>query len=234
MHVFYAPTADQDRLTLDESESGHAVRVLRLKSGDGVTVMDGKGYVLTAIVTEPHPKHCILSVTERNYYHKKEPMLHIAMAPLKLNERTEWFLEKATEIGIDEITPLICSHSERRVVNIDRFRKVLIAAMKQSLNPWLPVLNEPVSFDLFIKSAEPGYIAHCRDGEKTALRNISPKGNQLTVLIGPEGDFTNDEVKLSLTTGWSAISLGESRLRTETAGIMVCAAAGMLLRDRNS
>src|SRR5688572_21849623 len=167
MNVFYAPFVDNDVFILDENESQHAVKVLRLNAGEHVLVMDGKGTICNVIISNPHPKKCECKLLERNKTDKRPFHLHIAIAPTKMNDRMEWFLEKATEIGVEEITPVICDHSERRHTNHERFQKVLVAAMKQSLNPWLPILNEQEDLEKFLLRNEPGFIAHCMNGEKS-------------------------------------------------------------------
>lgn len=222
MNIFYCPIITNDKVTLDETESQHAVKVLRLVEGDRIILFDGKGGKYEAEIDHPHHKKCRVSITKKEFISNRCFHLHIAIAPTKMNDRMEWFLEKATEIGIDEITPVICDRSERRATNHERFEKVLIAAMKQSMNPWLPLLNEQMDLKLFLEKSDPGFIAHCMESNKTLLKNCNFKENRYTILIGPEGDFTEAEVKLASDKKWKPVSLGESRLRTETAGIVAC------------
>lgn len=222
MIPFYSPNATSDFFKLDESESKHAIQVLRLKTGDTVTVLDGLGNRVTAQLISVDKKGCDLQLIQKIVVPPKPYKIHIAIAPTKMNDRMEWFLEKATEIGIEEITPLICDRSERRVVNHERFQKVLISAMKQSMNPWLPILNEQTGFKKFLDVNNPGFIAHCADKEKTPLKNCDLSAPVITVMIGPEGDFSIEEINHALDAGWKGVSLGTSRLRTETAGIVAC------------
>ena len=222
MNVFYTPFLNDDVFILDENESQHAVKVLRLNAGESVLVMDGKGTICKVIITNPHPRKCECKILERNVAMKRSFHLHIAIAPTKMNDRMEWFLEKATEIGVEEITPVICSRSERRQTNHERFQKVLMAAMKQSINPWLPILNEQEDLDKFLLGHEPGFIAHCMESEKSPLQKSDLSSERITILIGPEGDFTEAELKAATAKNWTPVSLGNTRLRTETAGIVAC------------
>ena len=223
MNIFFTPGISGQFYTLDESESKHCIRVLRYMKGDELVLIDGKGNWYEAIITDPNPKHCsvevsktIQNVGKRNYY------LHIAIAPTKNIDRFEWFLEKATEIGIDEITPFLCEHSERRQIKNDRLEKVIVSAMKQSLKAFLPKLNNLTTFESFIEAATESckYIAHCEESGKKHLFHQAKPSETLLVLIGPEGDFSPQEIQLAKEKGFAEISLGESRLRTETAGIV--------------
>lgn len=192
-----------------------------MKSGDEVLLLNGMGTQATGLITDPHHKRCGVKIISRNFSERSKPYLHIAIAPVKLNDRMEWFLEKVTEVGVDEITPVICHRSERKIINHDRYQKVLLSAMKQSMNRYLPILNQAVSFTQFVSHHEPGFIAHCLDGEKIPVRELHSVTTDITALIGPEGDFTPDEVKAAQLQGWKSLSLGANRLRTETAGIAV-------------
>ena len=225
MQLFYNPeiTKDTTQITFDKIESKHIVRVLRKKENDILHITNGFGFLFEAKITIASDKKCmaeIISVKEKpkpwQYY------LHIAIAPTKLNDRIEWFLEKATEIGIDEITPIICSNSERRNIKLDRFEKIIQSAMKQSLKFTLPKINEPVKFTEFINQDFDGTIciAHCEDQQKNTLKSVVNPSEKTTILIGPEGDFSSAEIKKALDKKFIPISLGESRLRTETAGIV--------------
>ncbi|WP_158841502.1 16S rRNA (uracil(1498)-N(3))-methyltransferase [Polaribacter sp. L3A8] len=225
MQLFYNSeiSTDTTQITFDKIESKHIVRVLRKTVNDVLKITNGKGYLFDVKIIIASDKKCLAEVIcfeEKpkpwNYY------LHIAIAPTKLNDRIEWFLEKATEIGIDEITPIICANSERRVVKLERFEKIIQSAMKQSLKFTLPKLNAPVKLADFIKQdfEEPICIAHCEDQEKTLLQSVVKPSEKTTILIGPEGDFSPDEIKKCLAKNMIPISLGESRLRTETAALV--------------
>ena len=225
MQLFYVPNISGSEIILDETESKHAIRVLRLQKGNRVQVVDGKGGFYETQITDANPKKCRLSIVNSILeFGKRNFNLHIAIAPTKNIDRFEWFLEKATEIGIDEITPLLTSHSERKTVNPERLEKILVSAMKQSLKAYLPKLNELTSFkELIINNkSENKFIAWCDEIQKTHLKNLATKRNNTLILIGPEGDFSSDEVKLAIENGFKVVSLGESRLRTETAGIVAC------------
>lgn len=225
MQLFYnseISTATK-QLVFDKIESKHIVRVLRKKENDVLKITNGKGYLFDAKISFASDKKCmadIIAVTEKekpwNYY------LHIAIAPTKNNDRIEWFLEKATEIGIDEITPIICANSERRVVKLDRFEKIIQSAMKQSLKFTLPKLNPPIKLNTFLQQELDGTrcIAHCEDQDKSLLKTVVKPAEKVTILIGPEGDFSGDEIEKALTKKWIPVSLGESRLRTETAALV--------------
>jgi 16S rRNA (uracil1498-N3)-methyltransferase len=221
MQLFYLENPEKE-ITLSAEESRHATKVLRKKAGDILDFTDGKGGFYKAEITIANKKKCRLKIVsseqkekQHNYY------LHIAIAPTKNIDRFEWFLEKATEIGIDEITPIICKRSERKVIKTKRGNRILLSAIKQSLKYYLPILNEAISLTDFLKKNIDAtkYIAHCKDGEKNELKAVN-KANKYLILIGPEGDFSNKEIDLALQNQFKAVSLGTSRLRTETAGII--------------
>lgn len=224
MHVFYTPDI-QTRAELPEEEAQHCIRVLRLNIGDQITLTDGKGYFYRAEISAATNKRCMVNILETTY---QEPLwnghLHIAMAPTKNMDRTEWFAEKATEIGFDELTFLNCRFSERKVIKIERISKILVSAIKQSLKARLPQLNEMTDFNKFIAQPFKGqkFIAHCYEGEKLLLKDVFRKGEDALVLIGPEGDFSEEEVQKAIENGFIPISLGKSRLRTETAALVAC------------
>ena len=224
MHVFYTPDIAL-RAELPEEEAAHAVRVLRLQPGDEVTLTDGKGNFFRAEISTATNKRCLLNILETL---PQSPLwkghLHIAMAPTKNIDRTEWFTEKATEIGFDELTFLNCRFSERKVIKTERIHKILVSAIKQSLKAKLPILNEMIDFNKFIEQPFKGqkFIAHCHEGEKQLLKDIMIPGEDALVLIGPEGDFSTEEVKKAEEKGFIPISLGKSRLRTETAALVAC------------
>jgi 16S rRNA (uracil1498-N3)-methyltransferase len=236
MQLFYTPDIEpQNRqYFLNEEESKHCVRVLRLVTGDEVQLIDGKGNRYTAQIKDAHPKRTILQITTViTGFNKRNHYLHIAIAPTKNIERLEWFLEKATEIGVDEVSLIICQRSERKEVKIERLYKIITSAIKQSLKAYHPVLNDTVPFSQVIKNNFDGekFIAHCIPGDKENLRDILvPKGRCL-ILIGPEGDFTAAEVDGALHNGFKAITLGQSRLRTETAALEACFEVNFLNRE---
>lgn len=226
MQLFYTPDITEKTYTLPEEESKHCVRVLRLAEGDTIHLADGKGNLHTARITSASPKRCEVEITETIPEYGKRPyMLMMGVAPTKNNDRFEWFQEKATEIGIDRIIPLECDHSERRVYKIDRGNKVIESAMKQSLKAYHPQLDELTRFAdvMRIPFAGDKFIAHCEEGdEKKLLRDLVTKGNDTLILIGPEGDFSPEEIRLAKENGFREISLGTSRLRTETAALAAC------------
>lgn len=224
MHLFYTPDISGEEYRLNEEESRHCIKVLRLVGGDTVNLIDGRGGLYAAEIVDAHPRSCLLRVNLiQQSYQKRNHYLHLAVAPTKSIDRFEWFLEKATEIGVDEITPLLCERSERKDVKPDRLNKVITSAVKQSLKAYHPKLNPLCKFKDFLKPPrQEKFIAHCIDGEKTSLKDsIKPNGNY-TILIGPEGDFSITEVQMAMEGSYSAISLGDSRLRTETAALEAC------------
>ena len=245
MALFYVPALSSGYV-LPEEESQHAVKVLRLQVGDALTVVDGTGGFYKARITNPHPKHCAFEVTETILeYGKRDYRLHIAIAPTKNIERLEWFIEKATEIGIDEITPVVCRFSERKIIKAERLEKIIVSASKQSVKAYFPKLNSLCTFDEFLKNhtASQKFIAHCYTSPPAPLpgeRGVAPvtldnfiydkkqlqkeirKSSDVLILIGPEGDFSKEEVQKAMSVGFIPVSLGNSRLRTETAGVVAC------------
>jgi len=224
--MFYAPDIETS-LFLPEEESQHAVKVLRLQAGDRIELIDGKGGYYKAEIIFPHHKRCEIQILEKQAeFHKRPYHLHIAIAPTKNIERLEWFAEKVTEIGIDEITPVICRFSERKIIKHDRLEKILISAMKQSLKALGTVLNPPRSFNEFISAPSNSVkmIAHCNESfnNRVSISQVCKKGDNVVILIGPEGDFTDLEIDAAIRSGYLPIHLGKSRLRTETAGICAC------------
>jgi len=225
MQLFYNSniTSDKKQFTFDKIESRHIVRVLRKKEGDTLHITNGYGFLFTAKVDIANEKKCVVTITAAEQ--KLKPWsykLHIAIAPTKNNDRFEWFLEKATEIGIDEITPIICDHSERKILKIERMQKIIESAGKQSLKYHFPILHPAVSFKNFInkENSDHLFIAHCEHQNKKSLHSQLNKTLDITILIGPEGDFSLKEIEIALNQGYTQIHLGESRLRTETAGIV--------------
>lgn len=233
MHIFYTPDINSETYYLNEEESKHCVRVLRLQKGDTINLVDGRGGFYNAIVEDPHPKRTSLKViNKQDEFNKRSQYLHIAVAPTKNTDRFEWFLEKATEIGIDEVTPLICERSERKELKTERLNKVITSAVKQSIKAYHPKLNEPLKFRDFIKSASntQKFIAHCINNEKFALKDKIVLNSNYLVIIGPEGDFSQTEVDLAIDAGFLPIGLGNSRLRTETAALEACFEVNFLNR----
>lgn len=227
MQLFYHPDIleEDKQIVFPRDESKHIVKVLRKKEGDLLHVTNGKGFLFVSELTLITPQQCIAKVIEVKKEETPKYYLHMAVAPTKMNDRYEWFLEKATEIGVMEITPIICDHSERKVVKMDRFERVLQSAMKQSLHFTLPKLNQPVRFSEFVTDTPEGtkYIAHCENElDKKSLQNSSRAEERSIILIGPEGDFSSEEIDLAKQNGWNPVSLGNTRLRTETAAIVAC------------
>ncbi|KAA6339325.1 Ribosomal RNA small subunit methyltransferase E [termite gut metagenome] len=224
MLLFYAPDILTDN-ELPEEETQHCIRVLRLSQGDEICITDGKGFFYPAIIDTLSGKRCKVVVKEAI---RQEPFrkgyLHIAVAPAKNMERNEWFAEKATEIGIDEITFLNCLFSERKIIKLERINKIVVSAIKQSLKAYLPKLNEMVNFETFVSLQFEGqkFIAHCSEEEKPLLNDVLHKGENVLVLIGPEGGFSRDEIRKAMENGFIPVSLGKSRLRTETAAMVAC------------
>ncbi|CAM4103061.1 16S rRNA (uracil1498-N3)-methyltransferase [Pedobacter westerhofensis] len=226
MHVFYTPDITSSDYILNEEESRHCMKVLRLVTGDVVHLIDGRGGLYEAEITGESKRNVSLHVLKTtSEYQKRNHNLHIAVAPTKNIDRLEWFLEKATEIGIDQITPVICERSERKIVKEDRLNKVITSAVKQSLQAYHPMLNEALSLKELIShhSADHRMIAHCVEGEpRKYISEIAPSGSSYLILIGPEGDFTPNEIQLALQNDFKPLTLGNTRLRTETAALAAC------------
>jgi 16S rRNA (uracil1498-N3)-methyltransferase len=226
MQIFYAPGINGGTYILDENESKHLIRVLRMKKGTPVRLIDGKGNLYEGIIENPDQKKCSIFVKDViRDFEKRDYRLHIAISPLKNNYRLEWFIEKIVEIGVDEITPLICRNSEKTKIKAERINNLIISAMKQSLKSTKTKLNDPVTFHDFIKN-DPGgkkMIAHCNDKlNRNNISGIYSKGENALILIGPEGDFSEEEITMAENNGFHPVHLGTSRLRTETAGIAAC------------
>ena len=230
MHLFYTPDIVVKK-ELPEEEAAHCVRVLRLSQGDEILLTDGFGCFYKAEITNISGKRCLFEVKECV---PQAPLwtghLHIAMAPTKNMDRTEWFTEKATEIGFDELSFLNCRYSERKVIKKERIEKILVSAVKQSLKATMPVLNEMTDFNKFVSRDFKGqkFIAHCYEGEKLLLKDILRSGEDALVMIGPEGDFSEEEVAKAIAAGFQPVSLGKSRLRTETAALVACHTLNLL------
>ncbi|MFV8343849.1 16S rRNA (uracil(1498)-N(3))-methyltransferase [Flavobacterium sp. XS2P39] len=226
MQLFYNPTINDttETFSFDKEESKHIIKVLRKKDSDILYVTNGLGYLFKTEITLASDNKCTVKIIS---FEKSAPSkfhLHLAVAPTKMNDRFEWFLEKATEIGIHEITPIICDRSERKVINNERFDKIILTAMKQSNILFLPKLNDAVSLKEFVKQEREGlnFIAHCEETNKKSLKSALEANRNVTVLIGPEGDFTEKEIELALDSKYVPVSLGATRLRTETAAIVAC------------
>ncbi|RIV74427.1 16S rRNA (uracil(1498)-N(3))-methyltransferase [Flagellimonas aequoris] len=232
MQLFYNPSLDNStkQFVFPPEESKHIARVLRKTEGDIVHITNGKGYLFEAEILVPDQKRCKVKIVSESKSVPKRYSLHMAVAPTKMNDRFEWFLEKATEIGIDEITPLFCDHSERKTVKLERMERVLQSAMKQSLQTVLPKLNPPMSFKDFMETDNTGlkFIAHCDEGEKMELKRRVIADMDITILIGPEGDFSKEEIDAAKAKGFVPISLGNNRLRTETAAIVACTTVNVI------
>lgn len=229
MHLFYCPNIEKDRF-LNEEESHHCVKVLRGQLGDSIQVMDGKGSIFICAIEIANHRRVAVKIKKKLETPKPKYQLTIAIAPTKNMDRLEWFLEKATEIGISRIIPILCDKSERRVIKNDRLEKVVVAAMKQSMNPYIPVLEEltPLSQLLAREFTGQKMIAHCYEQPKEALKKAYLLHRDVLILIGPEGDFSEKEVEKALVANFKAITLGESRLRTETAGLVACHTINLL------
>lgn len=225
MQLFYANTIkpNQKEYTFDKNESRHIVRVLRKNTNDFLHITNGLGYLFTCKITSANDKKCTVQIIQAEQKEKtNKHHTHIAIAPTKLNDRLEWFLEKATEIGIDEITPIICQHSERKVIKPERMQKIIQAAAKQSLKYHFPILNQATTFATFVNQKHNSnlFIAHCEETSKKLLKSVVKPNTKNTILIGPEGDFSTSEIQQAIQKGAIPITLGNNRLRTETAGIV--------------
>ena len=223
MELFYDPQFTGEGL-LCESESKHCINVLRHKTGDEITIADGRGYYHTGRIITAHPKRCEIK-NIRSQKHEESPCkVHLAVAPTKNIDRFEWLIEKAMELGINEITPLLCHHSERKKIRTDRIERIVIAAMKQSVKAYLPLIHELMPFEQFIKEYKTAnaFIAHCRNSKRTPLKQVYQTKTDALLCIGPEGDFSEAEAESAIKAGMIPVSLGSSRLRTETAGLIAC------------
>ncbi len=226
MQIFYAPGIKGPTYELDETESRHCIRVLRMTRGTPVRLIDGNGNLFEGYISQPDQRKCEITITEViNHFEERKYYLHIAISPLKNPERFEWFIEKSVEIGIDEITPLICSRTEKPVIKKERINNIIISAMKQSVKARKPVLNGPQLFSDFTGSRPEvvKMIAHCHARyERDKIDMVCKRGMDALILIGPEGDFTEDELEEATGRGFTHVHLGHSRLRTETAGVAAC------------
>jgi 16S rRNA (uracil1498-N3)-methyltransferase len=225
MHYIFSEIVNEPNFVLSENESKHCNLVLRMKVGDIVKILDGKGVIYTASISKTEKRKTEVLIVDKCLCKKdRKYSLSIAIAPTKNNDRFEWFIEKAVEIGIDRIYPILCANSERKIVKVDRLEKVIVAAVKQSISPYKPELIplQKVEDVFTLKSYDKKYIAHCHDEEKQDLTEIAEINEKCLVLIGPEGDFNESEIIQAKKNGFIAVSLGEKRLRTETAGVYAC------------
>jgi len=226
MQLFYNPniTEHTTQFSFDKEESKHIVKVLRKTVGDILHITNGYGWLFEAEIAISDIRNCLVTIISKEKQEKHKYNLHLAVSPTKMNDRYEWFLEKATEIGIDTITPIICDQSERKVIKPERFKKILQSAMKQSLSCYFPKLNEAVSFKDFITQKFSGqlFMAHCEETDKKSLKTQISKGENITILIGPEGDFSVKEIEIAIENDFIPVTLGDTRLRTETAAIVAC------------
>ncbi len=225
MDLFYQPGIPQGVTYLDVDESRHCVKVLRKKAGDMVTVTDGAGYFYQAVITDADPRQCFFEIRDKSRVPEKDFFIHIAISPTKSADRTEWFVEKATELGVDRISLMECKYTERTFIKTDRLHKVAVSAMKQSLKAVLPQISDHLlQFSEVIESCEEEekYIAFVDADHPLHLKDAVERGSSYCVLIGPEGDFSYEELRTALEFGFTQVSLGPSRLRTETAGVAAC------------
>lgn len=232
MQLFYSTAIEDSIIHLEGDEARHCTQVLRKQKGDRIHVVDGMGGWYEIELTDINKKSCAgLILQSRQEFDKLPFHIHIGIAPTKNIARLEWFLEKCTEIGISEISLLLCHHSERQKLRLDRLERILVAAMKQSLKAYLPKLNELENFKQFLQAHKfpaSKYIAHCQEGDKVLLKNNYQAGSDVCILIGPEGDFSGEEITLALAAGFQSLSLGNNRLRTETAGVVACHSINMI------
>jgi 16S rRNA (uracil1498-N3)-methyltransferase len=226
MQLFYNPILqpDESKFCFDKNESRHIIKVLRKEIGDNLLITNGLGCFFEATIVSNNQNKCDVKINSVTVVPRKDYNIHLAVAPTKTNDRYEWFLEKATEIGVDTITPIICSRSERKVIKAERYEKIIQAAAKQSLRAYFPILNPAVRFTEFIKNntIKERFIAHCLEDQKVHLKDAFSIEKDVLILIGPEGDFTQEEIKMAQESGFKAVSLGDARLRTETAAIAAC------------
>jgi len=230
MQIFYTPDISGIEYFLNEEESKHAIKVLRMNINDEILMIDGKGTLYKAVIADANPKKCrVIVIDTKPEFQKRNYKLHIAISPVKNPDRFEWFLEKATEIGIDEISPLLCDRTEKKNINIERYNRILESAMKQSINAYHPKINPLVKFNNFISACicENKIIATC-EGDRKSLRSVNIPGSEILILIGPEGDFTENEINIAKSNNFIPVSLGTGRFRTETAGLIACHTISLL------
>ena len=226
MQLFYNPEISENtkQFSFEKEESKHIIKVLRKSVGDIMFITNGDGWLFSAEIVIPNSNKCVATIVSKEKKTKHAYHLHLAVSPTKMNDRYEWFLEKATEIGIDSITPIISEHSERKIIKPERFEKILQAAMKQSLSCYLPKLNEAISFKAFVSQNFKSdlFIAHCEETDRKSLKQQLKPKQDIVILIGPEGDFSSKEIEMAIKNKFIPVTLGETRLRTETAAIVAC------------
>ena len=226
MQLFYNQNINEttDFFSFDKEESKHIIKVLRKKDTDILFVTNGLGFIFKTEITLASDNKCTVKILSVTKSETPKYTLHLAVAPTKMNDRFEWFLEKATEIGIQEITPIICDRSERKVINNERFEKILLTAMKQANVTFLPKLNQAISYKEFVQKKHTNtlLIAHCEETQKKSLQSVLKPNEDITILIGPEGDFTEKEIQLAIENNFLPVTLGKTRLRTETAALVAC------------
>ncbi len=229
MNLFYQPGIPEGIIYLDAEESRHVVRVLRMNEGDQLNLTDGKGFFYFAKITNADPKKCQFKILDRKETQKRNFYIHIAIAPTKNADRIEWFVEKAVEIGVDEISFILCKNSERKVINLERVEKIAVSAMKQSQQARLPKINEVVPFQKILNSPlDQKFIAYVDSSNPKHLQSAAQLNKKYLILIGPEGDFSNEELELATQHGFEKVSLGTNRLRTETAGLVAVQVLGLV------
>ena len=226
MQLFYNSELNESSkaISFSKEESRHIVKVLRKKIGDTLIITNGIGWRFEAEITSDTIKHCRAEIASKQFFENHAYHLHMVVAPTKMNDRYEWFLEKATEIGVNEITPIICDNSERKVIKKERLEKIVHSAMKQSLQFHLPKLNDAMPLKSFLSQPIEGqkFIAHCEETERKSLKNNLKPNGKAVILIGPEGDFSVKEIEIALQHNFIPVTLGSTRLRTETAAIVAC------------
>ncbi|MGI8892391.1 MAG: 16S rRNA (uracil(1498)-N(3))-methyltransferase [Bacteroidia bacterium] len=233
MELFFLPDlVEGQSAVLTADESRHCIKVLRHKPGDSIQLIDGKGGLYAGIIRDADPRACRVEIIYRHdSFSDRHYSIHMAVAPTKNIDRFEWFCEKATEVGVDMITPVICQHSERRIIKTERIEKVMISAIKQSIKAWLPQINEAISFNKFVElefSKSKKFICTGIAAPQESLKNHYKKGEDAVILIGPEGDFSGDEINLAIKKKFIPVNLGTSRLRTETAALVACHTINLL------
>ena len=226
MQLFYNSEikSGDKTFTFDKEESKHIIKVLRKQEGHKIHITNGLGYLFISEIVLGLEKKCEVKINEQHFFKPTNFYTHIAVAPTKMLDRMEWFLEKATEIGIHEITPIICEHSERKLYKIDRAEKIIQAATKQSNQYYLPKINEAITFSEFLKKnhSSQKFIAHCEETDKKSFAKEIERNKPVIILIGPEGDFSTKEIKLAIDNNFIPVTLGNTRLRTETAALVAC------------
>jgi len=229
LNLFYQPGIPEGITHLDAEESRHAVRVMRMSEGGQLTITDGKGFFYSAKITKADSKKCVFEVLDKKEVLKRNFHIHIAIAPTKNADRIEWFVEKATEIGVDEISFIFCRNSERKTINLDRMEKIAVCAMKQSQQAWLPKINDIVPIKKVISTtSDQKFIAYVDATNPKHLQSVTQQDKKYLVLIGPEGDFSKEELDLAIQSGFEKVSLGNNRLRTETAGLAAVQILGLV------